>query len=81
MMLVSPDFLASEFIQEVELPVLLGSAQQHGTKILPVIVAPCRYDLSPLAQFQAVNSPDASLSGMPEAKEEEILVKLSREIA
>ncbi len=80
-MLVSPDFLASDFIQEVELPVLLRSAEKHGTKILPVIVAPCRYDLSPLAQFQAVNSPDASLSGMPEAKAEEILVKLSREIA
>jgi hypothetical protein len=80
-LLVSPDFLASDFIQEVELPSLLHSAQQRGTRILPLIVAPCRYDLSPLAQFQAVNSPNTPISGMPKAKAEAVLVALSREIA
>jgi len=79
-LLVSPDFLASDFIQEVELPSLLQSAQRRGTRILPVIIAPCRYDLSPLAPFQAVNSPETPLSGMPKAKAEAILVTLSREI-
>ena len=80
-MLVSPDFLASDFIQQVELPALLCGAEQRGTRILPVIVAPCRYDLSPLAPFQAVNSPEAPLSGLSKSKAEGILVSLSREIA
>jgi len=80
-MLVSADFLASDFIQAVELPALLRGAEQRGTRILPVIVAPCRYDLSPLAAFQAVNSPGSPLSGLPKSKAEGILVSLSREIA
>lgn len=79
-LLVSPDFLASDFIQEIELPSLLRSAQDRGTRILPVIVAPCRYDLSPLAGFQAANSPDSPLSAIGKPRAESILVALSREI-
>lgn len=78
--LVSPDFLASDFIQEIELPALLLSAQERGTRILPVIVAPCRYDLSPLAAFQAKNSPDSPLSTLSKPKAESLLVALSRQI-
>jgi hypothetical protein len=41
--LVSADFLASEFISEYELPTLLLRAKASGTIILPLIVAPCYY--------------------------------------
>ncbi len=62
-LLVSADFLASEFIQRLELPQLLAAARARGTVILPVILSPCRYVQIPdLAQFQSVNSPSRPLS-------------------
>lgn len=79
-LLVSADFLASDFIQSEELPVLLRNASGRGTKIFPIVVGPCRYDLSPFSAFQAVNSPTSPLSGLPKAKAEAMLVDLSRDL-
>lgn len=66
-LLVSADFLASSFIVDNELPPLLDKAARDGTVILPLILKPCRFtrDKS-LSIFQAINPPDAPLSGMDE---------------
>src|SRR5262249_30300028 len=40
-LLVSADFLASDFIVNNELPPLLVGAEARGTRILPVILKPC----------------------------------------
>lgn len=66
-LLVSADFLASNFIIDNELPPLLEKASKDGTVILPLILKPCRFtrDKS-LSVFQAINPPDAPLSGMEE---------------
>lgn len=61
-LLVSTDFLASDFISTDELPPLLRKAEEEGTRILPLIVAPCSYGLSELSDFQAINSPDKTLA-------------------
>ena len=61
-LLVSTDFLASDFISSDELPPLLRKAEEEGTRILPLIVAPCSYGLSELSDFQAINSPDKTLA-------------------
>ena len=50
-MLVSTDFLASDFITHDELPPLLEAAEQEGTLILPVIVSPCAFERSKLARY------------------------------
>jgi hypothetical protein len=77
-LLISADFLASEFISSNELPPLLAAAENRGTLILPVIVSPCRFVHTPaLARFQAVNSPDEPLVRMRTAKREEVFVKIS----
>ena len=79
-LLVSPDFLASDFIAETELPALLQAAQQRGTVILPLIVYPSRFAKTKLAQFQAVNDPKRPLSKLEENEQDEILVDLARSI-
>ena len=42
-LLVSADFLASDFIRNNELPPILKSAESKGTRILPVVLKPCRF--------------------------------------
>jgi hypothetical protein len=46
-LLISADFLASDFIVNNELPPLLEGAEKRGTRIIPVIVKPCRFDRTP----------------------------------
>jgi len=79
-LLVSANFLASEFIYENELPPLLAAAENGGTKILPVIVSPCAFGESELSVFQSINYPTMPLSGLDEHQQEEMLVKATRSI-
>jgi TIR domain len=65
-LLISADFLASEFIAGLELPVLLEAAQNDGAIILPVIISPSLFAMDQrLSQFQAVNSPEMPLIDLP----------------
>jgi formylglycine-generating enzyme required for sulfatase activity len=77
-LLVSANFLASEFIVKNELPPLLAAAEEEDAVILPVIVSPCRFEKTQsLSKFQAVNSPRKTLLQMSEAEREEIFVKVA----
>src|SRR5579871_4005742 len=53
-LLISADFLASDFIAENELPPLLAAAQEEGAVIIPTILKHCAFEDSELSQFQAV---------------------------
>ena len=80
-LLISADFLASDFIATDELPPLLAAAQLEGVRIMPVIAKPCRFSQTPsLSQFQAVNPGLKALISMPEAEQEELYVKLTNDI-
>lgn len=80
-LLVSPEFLASDFIAQDELPSLLTAAQQSGTRIFPVILSASRYLHMPsLSQFQAVNDPSKGLIGLSRTKQDAILVRVSESI-
>jgi len=72
-LLISADFLASDFIVENELPPLLAAAQKEGLRIVPVILKPCAFtDLPELTQFQSINNPMAPLISMSEAEREAV---------
>jgi hypothetical protein len=79
-LLISADFLASDFIAEKELPPLLKAAKAGGAVILPIIVSPSRFPKTTLAQFQAVNSLDEPLIDLSRSKREKILVEVSEAI-
>lgn len=77
-LLVSKDFLASDFIAENELPPLLEAAQSRGLTILPVILSPCRFEQTKsLSELQSVNSPSRTLIEMTEAEQDRVFVQLS----
>jgi hypothetical protein len=77
-LLVTADFLASEFIVENELPPLLAAAAKDGLVIIPVIVSPSRYaNTEELGKFQAINPPSRPLSAMSKSEQEALLVKVS----
>lgn len=77
-LLVSADFLASDFIIENELPSLLKKANEGGTVILMVIIGHCRFQqFEELCKFQAVNNPARPLSVLPVAERERVWTQLA----
>jgi TIR domain len=77
-LLISADFLASEFIRKNELPPLLKAAEDEGALILPLIVSPSLFMRKPeLSQFQAVNDPLKPLVAASPGEQEEALVKIA----
>lgn len=77
-LLISADFMASDFIVDNELPPLLKAAEEKGKVILPVIVKPCRFTKDEnLSKFQSVNDPKNPLSKLNENDREEIYVKVA----
>lgn len=75
-LLVSSDYLASRFIAEDELTLLLGDAEKEGITILPLILKPCAYENSPLARFQPINTPSKPLSSMTKSRREAVWEKV-----
>ncbi|MBI5676452.1 MAG: toll/interleukin-1 receptor domain-containing protein [Nitrospirae bacterium] len=56
-LMISPDFLASDFIAAVELPFLLKAAENDGALVLPILLSWSLFmNYEELSQFQAVNS-------------------------
>ena len=66
-LLISTDFLASDFIDEIELPALLKASENNGATILPLILKPSLFaQHKELAEFQSVNDPKKPLSKLSE---------------
>ena len=93
-LLVSPAFLASEYIANSELPVLLKRSQEDGLTILPVLLYPSLYDVARfrwphpkdgpeeflLSSLQAVGAPSETLSEMDGPKRDRAFVALAKRI-
>ncbi len=80
-LLITADFLASDFIAKDELPPLLAAAETDGAVILPLIVSASRFQqIENLSKFQAINPPSRPMNKMQRGQQEEIFVKLTNDI-
>lgn len=79
-LLLSADFLASDFISSDELPPLLKAAEEEGAVILIVILKPCLFEEFPeLNQYQAMNSPTKPVVKLDNVEQQELYVNLVRQ--
>jgi hypothetical protein len=81
-LLVSADFLASDFIAANELPPLLVAAEARGLRVLPVILKPCGFLRDRvLSSFQAVNDPAIPMLGLTHIEQEAVYDRIANEVA
>ncbi|MCY7277376.1 MAG: toll/interleukin-1 receptor domain-containing protein [Phormidesmis sp. CAN_BIN44] len=79
-LLVSPNFIASDFIADNELPPLLDAAQAQGVKILWVPISHSNYTEMDFSKYQAAHNPNAPLDTLPVPEQNRILVNICQEI-
>ena len=77
LLLVSDEFLASEFVTNKELPPLLEAAEREGLRILWVCLSPCFVEFTPINDFQAVLPPSQVLEGMSPVEQKQALKKVA----
>jgi formylglycine-generating enzyme required for sulfatase activity len=73
LLLVSDDFLASEFVTNKELPPLLRAAEEEGLCILWVCLGPCFYEATPIHEYQAVLPPGEPLEALSPVRQKAAL--------
>jgi len=80
--IVSPSFMASNFIQTVELPKLLDSAERKGTRFLILIARRCHFEDTALGKYQTVlpNTPSSPLNGMSPPQQDLVYYNLVQDV-
>jgi hypothetical protein len=79
-MLVTADFLASDFIHEHELGPFLKEAERGGVRIIWVPVKACSQRKTPLKDYQAVHGPAHPLASIKRADRDKAWVRVCEEI-
>jgi len=81
-LLISPSFLASDFIVKQELPALLDRRHKEGLAVIPVMVRPSMWSALPeIAELQFANDPPKPLSLASEEERDAAYVLISQRIA
>jgi hypothetical protein len=79
-LLVSINFLNSDFVCNVELPYILGAVRKRNLRILWVRLTPCYFEATPLRDIQAAAGMPKPLNGMGDFGWMEALCKVCDEI-
>jgi formylglycine-generating enzyme required for sulfatase activity len=81
LLLVTKNFLASDFVQRKELPELLEAAEKDGLEILWVPVLPCAWKrYRQIEQYQAVIPVNRTLGDMGKVERDRVMVGITYQI-
>jgi len=80
LLLVSAEFLASEFVMGKEVPALLRAAEFEGVTILWVALSPCLVQHTAIHAFQAVLPPEETLDAMGLPQQRLALVRIAEAV-
>jgi formylglycine-generating enzyme required for sulfatase activity len=80
LLLVSADFLNSDYVNSEELPEILRAAEEEGLLLLWVKVRPCLVHRTPIHAFQAAIDPARPLVALAPWEQEEALAKVAEAI-
>ncbi len=79
-LLVSPNFLASKFISQNELPPLLEAAKAEGVKILWIPLCASNYKVTAIEKYQAAHPTDSPLNTIRGGKRDKAWVDICEQI-
>ncbi|NEU84277.1 COR domain-containing protein, partial [Nostoc sp. UIC 10630] len=79
-LLVSPNFLASKFISQNELPPLLEAAKAEGVKILWIPLRASNYKATAIEKYQAAHPTDSPLNTIMGGKRDQAWVDICNKI-
>jgi TIR domain len=80
-LLLSAEFLRSDFIAGNELLPILTKAKAEGLRVLQVMVGPCLLEEAPgLEEFQMVNRPEEPLVNASKGEQDEIWLRVARAV-
>ena len=80
-LLLSADFMASDFIAENELPPLLKRVTEGGRiRIVGLVVSAFDYEKSELMDFQLMNSPETPLDILRKGARERVFARLTKAV-
>ena len=77
-LLVSINFLESDFVANIELPYVLAAARTRNLKILWVRLTPCYFEVTPLREIQATAGMPKALNEMTDPVDDGVLFRLWR---
>jgi len=80
MLLVSTNFLSSEFILKKELPLILQASKKEKITIFNLILDTCAFHLTELDAFQCLNNPKFPLEELKPSDRKRVLVGLTTEL-
>jgi len=80
LLLVSPDFLASDFVMREEVPSLLKAAENEGVYILWIPLSHCLVKATPIADYQAACDPARPLDTMKKTERNKVFTKICEDI-
>ncbi|MEH2307470.1 leucine-rich repeat domain-containing protein, partial [Nostoc sp.] len=79
-LLVSPDFIGSDFIDRHELPPLLNAAEQEGLTIFWIPISASSYKKTDIEKYQAAHPPNKPLDTLNKGERNQAWVKICEEV-
>jgi len=81
LLVISPDFLSSEFVMRHEVPLLLKKHEENGLHLIPILLRQCVWEtVDWLRPMQIVPRDAKSVAEFPKSKVDRVLADIAREV-